>query len=629
MLENIDAILLEHLKKAIYLIEQNNVQISTTVLLLGLLEYDESVLNYVLKNQNIDSAEIRKMIFENTTQESPDALMETFTYAKEIAANDRSNIIYDEHLLYALLIQESTSALNILLNIGVDIDSILDSVCDFFEETNDEIHLDNLTKKAQENKLEPFVGRKYLIDKIVRILAKKQKNNCILIGNAGVGKSALVEGVAQYLAIHDKSKTIYRLDITSLIAGTKYRGDLEERLMKILEYAKKPNTIIFIDEIHNIINANDNSLDIANILKPALARGEIKCIGATTTEEYYQVIEKDKALMRRFENVFINESNIKETNEILNGIKKNFESFHNVKYSRQIISYIIEISKMIPNRRFPDKAIDIMDEAGIIASRMNIKEVRKSDVLKVVLEMNGLINQQFKNLNYPILIPYYQNYLNAMMRNTLVNINASCEHLPFLYDDFSKIFNVTDEAILEINLEEYNAPHMNSMLIGSPPGYVGYENGGILTEHILKYPIAIVALKNYDLASPVIQSQIKSFVEEGKVIDAKGRKIYFANTIFIFISKTNAKNVGFIAQKKQEETFFDITIDQDVNYYCKLQTLFKHYAIHNYFFRTNLKKITYKQFTLIRNFILKTSNFKKHQRYLITLNDEKIAIEKT
>ena len=274
-------------------------------------------------------------------------------------------------------------------------------------------------------------------------------------------------------------------------------------------------------------------------------------------------------------------------------------------------------------------AIDIMDEAGIIASRMNTKEVRKSDVLKVVLEMNGLINQQFKNLNYPILIPYYQNYLNAMMRNTLVNINASCEHLPFLYDDFSKIFNVTDEAILEINLEEYNAPHMNSMLIGSPPGYVGYENGGILTEHILKYPIAIVALKNYDLASPVIQSQIKSFVEEGKVIDAKGRKIYFANTIFIFISKTNVKNVGFIAQKKQEETFFDITIDQDVNYYCKLQTLFKHYAIHNYFFRINLKKITYKQFTLIRNYILKTSNFKKHQRYLITLNDEKIAIEKT
>ena len=292
-------------------------------------------------------------------------------------------MVFEEHILYALLTTPNTVALHIIDKMGVDVNDLIDDLniiynLGFKDELNNN-YLINITKEAKLNRLNPFIGREQTIEKIIRILSKKQKNNPMLIGNAGVGKSALVEGVAMTLLKENPKYNIYRLDLGMIIAGTKYRGDLEERLLEVVDKIKNPNAIVFIDEIHNIVGSgsSEGTLDIANILKPILARSEIKCIGATTLDEYYRYIEKDKALARRFQNVFIDEASNEETYEIMKGIVHCYEEFHKVKYPDEILKYIIIASEFIANRRLPDKAIDILDESGLVCHLNNHKKSKR------------------------------------------------------------------------------------------------------------------------------------------------------------------------------------------------------------------------------------------------------------
>ena len=272
-------------------------------------------------------------------------------------------------------------AYRILKELDIDTKELESNIMEYMEDDN---FLTNLSIIAKEKKLKPYIGRSYYINKVIRVLSKKEKNNCLLIGNAGVGKSALVEGVASKLIDMKSDIVIYRLDLGAIVAGTRYRGDLEERLVEVIRKVSNNNTVLFIDEIHSIINSgnSDNGLDIASILKPALARSEIKCIGATTSDEYHKYIEKDEAFCRRFQKIFIPEPSKEETLRILNGIKKKYEEYHNVHYSQEILKEIVRQSDLYPNKYFPDKAIDIVDEASSkirLTSYVKPKEIKTID----------------------------------------------------------------------------------------------------------------------------------------------------------------------------------------------------------------------------------------------------------
>lgn len=425
----------------------------------------------------------------------------------------------------------------------------------------------NLSRMAREGKLNPFIGRFNYIDKIDRILSKKQKNNPMLIGAAGVGKSGLVEGIAQYYQKKNPKQKIYRLDIGSIIAGTRYRGDLEERLLDAIESIKNDNAIVFIDEIHNILspNYNEASLDIANILKPVLSRSEIKCIGATTTEEYYKYIYKDKALARRFQNVFIDEVSDEECFKILKGIKNNYTDYYNVEYSDEVLKYIISASKLITNRKLPDKAIDLLDESGLIAKRKKKDFVSKEIIINLIFENIGINRpksiKNTKKLNDQRLKNIFLNYLNFKSGNVLTCIQ--CYDKSKILKIINFVFDIQDEKIKEIDLNDFIDSHFASNLIGAPSGYVGYDEGGQLTEHLIKHPFAVIVFKNYSEANQMIKGIIKNAINNGYIVDNKNRDINLKNVIFIFEEKKIHKKVGFIRPRESDtkvDDFINLTI---------------------------------------------------------------------
>jgi len=430
----------------------------------------------------------------------------------------------------------------------------------------------NLSKEAKNNKLNPFIGRSDYLEKIKRIILKKQKNNPLLIGNAGVGKSALVEGLAYDFVNNNIDVTIYRLDLGMIIAGTKYRGDLEERLLKVIDKVKGENSILFIDEIHNIVTSinTENSLDIANILKPILARGEIKCIGATTLEEYYKFIAKDKALLRRFQNIFIEEPGEEETFIILKGIVKEYEKFYNVKYSDEILKMIIDEVGVIQNRYYPDKAIDVLDEVGLLSKIKKHKKVMYEEIKEIIMGLQGINNNDLiNNINkikyFPEIKKYINNYLlNIRVNNTIVNIEVEEEDKELLLEELKVLLNHTDEIIMELDFLEFDNNHTSSTLIGSPSGYIGYEKGGLLTEHVYRYPLSIIVIRNYENGAFQVKKQIESILSNGYIYDQLGKKIKFNNSIFIF-TKGNEKTIklGYVEKEnKKNREYIDISLEK-------------------------------------------------------------------
>lgn len=557
----------------IYIIEENmndlNLECAgSEMILFAIVSLKESMSSLIFKELNITADEIKDIIKSFSFLRKDNLFTDKFYEVMNLASklSERNEYAYDEAYLYSLLEVKNTVALDILNLLNVDIDVIYDEL-DHARELleKDSKILVNLTRLAKEKKLSPFIGRFNLIDKLDRILSRKQKNNPMLIGEAGVGKSGLVEGLVEYYLTKYPKKTIYRLDLSFLIAGTRYRGDLEERLMDTINDLKDPNKIVFIDEIHNIVasNSNESSLDVANLLKPVLSRSEIKCIGATTADEYYRYIAKDKALVRRFQNIYVDEVDDEECKTILQGIKDGYSEFYNCTYSDEVIEYIIKVSKLMTSRRLPDKAIDLIDEAGLLTSRNYEETVKKETVLKLIFENIGLdiekIRQNLnKKVNFEKLKPFVKRYISLQSEKNIINIETSSKDL--VISDLKKIFNIKDEAILEIDLNDYIDNHYASSLIGAPSGYVGYESGGILTEHLIKHSFNIVIFKNMASANKMIVEIIKRALENNYIIDNKTRKISLKNSIFIFTNQQSRKKIGYFNEISKEKQFDFIDI---------------------------------------------------------------------
>lgn len=616
--------------------------IGSESLLLGLLRLETSVCKYIFSSKKIDILDVEKKIFNSfylRKGEYTEKFNEVLEMAEKISLADESELIYDEHLFYSLVITKGTVASNIIESFGISLDEITEEVKNIFDfEENEEIdYLVNLTKEAENKKLNPFIGRKSYIERVIRILSKKQKNNPMLIGNAGVGKSALVEGVAYELLKRNKEINVYRLDLGCVIAGTKYRGDLEARLIEVLDKVKNPNTILFIDEIHNIVSNNsENSLDIANILKPILARNEIKCIGATTLDEYYKYIAKDKALSRRFQNIFIEEPNKEEMFQILKGVAPSFEEFYNVTYSKEILKMIIEKAKLLPNRYFPDKAIDILDESGLITKTDNRRNVSKKDVKKIVFNLLGIDYKSFeKSINgvkyFPKLKKYFYNYMLALNKNkTIVNIETKEDKLPLILEDIKRVLKVTNEEILELDFSDYLDSHYSSSLIGAPSGYIGYESGGILTEHVFQYPLSIIIIRNYKNGNYLIRRQLESILKNGWINDLKNRKVYFKNTIFIFVNEEKENSlIGFNNSKKDNKIsseFIDEVIDyQEINgeyYYNKrICEILDELKCNDFYIKVKFNIDNLNDYLKVKKMIEDIEKYQKFKKYLIIKNN--------
>ena len=418
----------------------------------------------------------------------------------------------------------------------------------------------NLNKLVAENKIDPLIGREQEVERVVQILCRRRKNNPLLVGEAGVGKTAIAEGLAKKIVEKDipevlQNKTIYSLDLGALIAGTKYRGDFEQRLKTVMKQLKEEkDSILFIDEIHTIIGAGSASggtLDASNLLKPALANGEIKCIGATTYQEFRSVFEKDHALTRRFQKVDIEEPDVQTAIKILKGLKSRFEEHHKVKFSSDAIISAVELSaKFINDRQLPDKAIDIIDEAGaaqrILPANKKKKIIGNKEIEEVISKVARIpaktVNKDDRNT-----LKTLERDLKAVIfgQDKAINSLSSAikmarsglgpEGRPigsFLFSGPTGV-GKTEVAkqlaytlgieLIRIDMSEFSERHSISKLIGAPPGYVGFDNGGMLTEQINKNPHAILLLDEIEKAHPDIFNILLQVMNDGSLTDSNGR----------------------------------------------------------------------------------------------------------
>ena len=497
----------------------------------------------------------------------------------------------------------------------------------------------NLTQMAREGKIDPVVGREQEIERVVQILSRRKKNNPILIGEAGVGKSAIVEGLALRIASGEvpytiADKTLFSLDVSSLVAGTKFRGEFEERMQQLLdELRKAKDTIIFIDEIHTIVGAGSTqgSLDTANILKPALARGELQTIGATTLDEYRENIESDSALERRFQKVVVEPTTPEQTLQILRNIAPHYEQHHKVRYTEEALQACVELTgRYITDRFFPDKAIDVLDEAG---SRIHLQSAREPAELR---QMETALDQVRRERREAVKELVYEKAASARLREIalrsklgesrnewqrsletnpveitaehiqqvitsmtgipaerisggeLTRLQTLCQHLSqrvvgqqeavekisrtirrsraglkdenrpigvFLFvgptgvgktllaKEVSKWLFDEQRGLIRIDMSEYSEKHNVARLIGSPPGYVGYGEGGQLTEAVRRQPYAVILFDEIEKAHPEVFNSMLQIFDEGHLTDGSGRKVDFRNTIIIMTSNVGSRNV--------------------------------------------------------------------------------------
>ena len=442
----------------------------------------------------------------------------------------------------------------------------------------------DLTKAAREGKLDPVVGRDMEIARVIEILGRRKKNNPMLIGEPGVGKSAIVEGIALRIASGDISpalakKRILSLDIASVVAGTKYRGDFEKRLKAIIKEAQSnPDLILFIDEFHTIVGAGgaSGSLDAANMLKPALARGELQCVAATTMDEFTKIVEKDGALDRRFQKIVVEPTDVAESIEILRHLKPHYEEFHHITYTDDAVESAVRLTdRYLSDRSLPDKAIDAMDEAGSMV-RLNLARkkggadtVTAEDIASVVSKMTGIpvnkvaesegnrILRMKKRLQARIIgqDEAIDKVVRAIQRGRagLKDPNRPIGTFLFfgptgvgktqLARSLAEYLFDSEENMVRIDMSEYMEKFSVSRLIGAPPGYVGYEEGGQLSERVRRKPYCVVLLDEIEKAHPDIFNLLLQVMDEGRLTDSNGRVVDFKNTIVIMTSNVGSREV--------------------------------------------------------------------------------------
>jgi ATP-dependent Clp protease ATP-binding subunit ClpC len=589
-------------------------------LFLGIIRHAENVAFNALRDIGADTDALKKFIDAriNTGEQIPYSEIRNITYSRG-AQNVLSLTIMEaqrvhaaeassQHLLLALCRNTGSYGQAYLRSIGIDYGRVLtylerngyltkrqesqtdddgDEVGDDDDQRGQKDDISefgyDLTKAAAEGKLDPVVGRDSEIARVIEILGRRKKNNPMLIGEPGVGKSAIVEGIALRIAKGEISpalakKRILSLDIGSVVAGTKYRGEFEKRLKKIIQTAKDdPNLILFIDEFHTIVGAGgaQGSLDAANMLKPALARGEIQCIGATTMDEFTKIVEKDGALDRRFQKIIVTATNVDQTIEILKEIQKNYEDFHKVRYTPEAIEASARLTdRYITDRSLPDKAIDAMDEAGSmvkikVATGKRSSTVTEEDIAAVVSKITGIpVNKVAESEGNRLLKmkdrlkdriigqdAAIDTVVRAIQRNRagLKDPNRPIGSFLFfgptgvgktqLAKCLAEYLFDSEDNMVRIDMSEYMEKFSVSRLIGAPPGYVGYEEGGQLSEQVRRKPYCVVLLDEIEKAHPDIFNLLLQVMDDGRLTDSEGREVNFKNTIIIMTSNIGSRDI--------------------------------------------------------------------------------------
>ncbi|WP_137166794.1 ATP-dependent Clp protease ATP-binding subunit ClpA [Salinimonas lutimaris] len=458
----------------------------------------------------------------------------------------------------------------------------------------------DLNRHAKEGKIDPLIGRDSELERTIQILCRRRKNNPLLVGEAGVGKTAIAEGLA-YRIVNDDvpeviaESTVYSLDLGGLLAGTKYRGDFEKRLKAILkELSKDENAILFIDEIHTIIGAGAASggvMDASNLLKPKLSSGELRCIGSTTYQEYQGIFEKDRALARRFQKVDVIEPSVGDTTKILMGLKDRYESHHSVRYTQKALAAAAELSaKYINERQLPDKAIDVMDEAGasqrLLPQSKRKKTINVSDIEQIIAKMARIPEKSvsasdmevLKNLSRDLKMMVFgqDNAIESLTdaihlsRSGLGNEDKPIGNFLFagptgvgkteVTQQLAKIMGV---ELLRFDMSEYMERHAVSRLIGAPPGYVGYDQGGLLTDAVIKNPYSVVLLDEIEKAHSDIYNILLQVMDHGTLTDNNGRKVDFRNVVVVMttnagVQETVRKSIGFKQQDHSHDAMSEI-----------------------------------------------------------------------
>src|SRR3954462_11422660 len=439
----------------------------------------------------------------------------------------------------------------------------------------------NLNQAAREGKIDPLIGREYEVERVIQILCRRRKNNPLLVGEAGVGKTAIAEGLAWRIVQKEvpeilADSTVYSLDMGALLAGTKYRGDFEQRLKGVLRSLKdKPNAILFIDEIHTLIGAgaaSGGTLDASNLLKPALSTGQLKCIGATTYQEYRGVFEKDHALSRRFQKVDVIEPTVAETVLILKGLKSRFEAHHGVKYQPSALTAAAELSaRFINDRHLPDKAIDVMDEAGaaqkILPKSTQKRVITKHEIEEIIAKITRIPAQTvstddrnaLKSLDRDLKAVVFGqdkaiDALSAAIKMARSGLGNPQKPIGcFLFSGPTGV-GKTEVArqlaytmgveLIRFDMSEYMERHAVSRLIGAPPGYVGFDQGGLLTEQISKHPYCVVLLDEIEKAHPDIFNILLQVMDHGTLTDNNGRKADLRNTVIVMTTNAGAAELS-------------------------------------------------------------------------------------
>ncbi len=525
------------------------------------------------------------------------------------ARNMGSPVIGTEHILLGIIREGDGVAFRILTHFAKDIDTIRWRILAQAGEGDKEKPVNtpfldeygrDLTRAARENKLDPVIGRIEEINRVVQILARRSKNNPVLVGDPGVGKTAIVEGLAR--AVMEgrvppvlRGARIVSLDLAGVVAGTKYRGEFEERLRQIIEELKNARVIAFIDELHTLIGAGgaEGTLDAANILKPPLSRGEIKVIGATTTGEYHRYIEKDAALERRFQPVIVLEPDPEETLEILKGLRPCYEAHHGVNIPDEILRISVRVGlRSLPGRNFPDKAIDLIDEAAsrvrlnaslslpVVEDEDGTPSVTREDIEAVVDSWGGVYvegrdDDRLANLEEELkkrVIGQDKavSSLASALRRSRVGLGGQTRvAASFLFVGPSGVGKTqlakalaetlfgSERSLVRFDMSEFQESHSISKLIGAPPGYVGYEQGGRLTEAVRRQPFSVVLLDEVEKSHPDIYSTFLQVLDDGRLTDGLGRTVDFRRVILIMTSNTgfNADpSIGFTGSEIDTES---------------------------------------------------------------------------